>query len=88
MFVLDDKDSTTVNYNETYIQNPNYPNTYQDTTSLSYTINKCSDDVCFFRLDFEQFNILGPSVTTEQVAGGSCDQGNFSLKISELYLKH
>ena len=41
VFILDSKDSTTINYNDTYIQNPGYPNTFSDTTSLSYTINKC-----------------------------------------------
>ena len=29
-----------VNYNDTYLQNPDYPSTYSETNSISYTINK------------------------------------------------
>ena len=34
-------------------------------------INKCSSDVCSVRLDFETFQIMGPTLTTE-AAGGAC----------------
>merc|ERR1719245_892205 len=71
VFILDSKDSTTINYNDTYIQNPGYPNTFSDTTSLSYTINKCDTDVCFFRMDFEQFTLKGPADSIE-TNGGVC----------------
>ena len=44
VFTLNGDDSTqTVNYNDTYIQNPGFPTVYTDTSSLSYTVNKCQD---------------------------------------------
>jgi len=64
--------STTINENCTYIQNPSFPSVYADTTSLTYTINKCADTVCNVRLDFETFTTLGPSLTTEVTATGVC----------------
>jgi len=55
---------STVNYNNTYIQNPGYPSTYTPTATGTclYTINKASSDVCQLRLDFQTFS--GFSVTT------------------------
>ena len=64
--------STTINENCTYIQNPSFPSVYADTTSLTYTINKCSDTVCNVRLDFETFTTKGPAATTEDAAGNAC----------------
>jgi len=61
-----------INQNCTYIQNPSYPSTYGDTTSLTYTIRKCSDDVCFVRLDFDAFTIQGPAATNEPTNGHNC----------------
>ena len=63
--------STTINENCTYIQNPSFPSVYADTTSLTYTINKCADTVCNVRLDFETFATAGPALTTE-ITGGVC----------------
>jgi len=63
--------STTINNNDTYIQNPSFPTAYGETNSLSYTIQKCSDDICWLRLDFEQFTTLGPADTVE-TDGGVC----------------
>ena len=60
-----------ITQNCTYIQNPSFPSVYSDTTSLRYTINKCSSEVCQVRLDFETFNIAGPAATTE-ATGGLC----------------
>merc|ERR1711899_513401 len=68
IFLYDSTDQTTINYNDTYIQNPSYPSTYGETNSLTYTVNKCSDDVCFLRLDFETFVNQGPSDTNEAAA--------------------
>jgi len=59
----DDDSTQEVNYNDTYIQNPGYPTVYTDTSTLSYTVNKCQDDICWLRLDFDTF-VLG-SQTTE-----------------------
>lgn len=58
---------STVNYNNTYIQNPGYPSTFTPTATGTclYTINKASTDVCQLRLDFQTFS--GFSVTTAGV---------------------
>ena len=60
-----------ISQNCTYIRNPGFPSAYSGTGSVSYTIQKCSSDVCWLRLDFESFQILGPSSTSEP-SGGSC----------------
>ena len=65
VFVINDSSSTTISQNDTYIQNPGYPSQYGETNTLSYTINKCSDDICWLRLDFETFNTVAPTDTTE-----------------------
>jgi len=55
-----------VNQNCSYITNPGYPSSYIPTTTpmtVSYTINKCSSDICRVRLDYDQF-VLSPPVTT------------------------
>merc|ERR1712168_351547 len=49
---------SSVNQNCTYIVNPGYPSNYAPTTtptSVSYTINKCSSDICRIRLDYDLF---------------------------------
>ena len=51
--------SDTINQNCTYIQNPSFPSVYSSQTALTYTINKCSSDVCSVRLDFETMTIQG-----------------------------
>ena len=43
VFTINSDSSLTVNYNDTYIQNPGYPSTYTGTSSLTYTINKCAN---------------------------------------------
>ena len=70
LFIVSDT-STTISENCTYIQNPSYPSVYSDTSSLTYTIKKCSSSVCAVRLDFETFQIAGPTATTE-ATGGLC----------------
>lgn len=60
-----------INQNCTYLRNPSFPSVYSATSSLSYTVSKCSTDVCYIRLDFETFNILGPSVSSEPSAAGT-----------------
>jgi len=62
--------SDTINQNCTYIQNPSFPSVYSSQTALTYTINKCSGDVCAVRLDFETMTIAGPATTLETT--GTC----------------
>ena len=40
VFMYNDDDQTDVNYNDTYLQNPDYPSVYSDTNNIDYTINK------------------------------------------------
>jgi len=57
--------ATTINENCTYIRNPGFPAVYSETSTLTYTINKCASDVCAVRLDFESFATMGPADTAE-----------------------
>lgn len=63
--------SSTINQNNTYIQNPSFPAVYTATTSLSYKVQKAVSSVCWLRLDFETFTTLGPA-NSEEVGGGVC----------------
>jgi hypothetical protein len=41
-------------------------------------------EVCYIRLDFESFNLLGPSTTDEATnAGGACARDAFKVTVSE-----
>merc|ERR1719464_219733 len=71
LFTISGDTGLTVSQNNTYIQNPSFPSVYTDTTALTYTINKCADNICAFRLDFETFQTEGPSTYTE-LSGGAC----------------
>jgi len=64
-----------INQNCTYIRNPGFPSTYGGSSGVSHTINKCSDDICWLRLDFESFTLLGTGNTVETdgtTGGGLC----------------
>jgi hypothetical protein len=60
-----------VNQNCTFLQNPGFPSSYTGTGNVQYTLNKCNNNVCAFRLDFEAFMTAGP-VGTVQAGGGVC----------------
>lgn len=57
--------AATISENCSYIQNPSFPSAYTATSSLTWTVSKCSNDVCSIRLDFETFVIAGPTSTTD-----------------------
>merc|ERR1712018_1062097 len=71
LFSRSSSSSLPVSQNNTYIQNPSFPSVYTDTSALTYTVNKCADNICAFRLDFETFQTEGPSTFTE-ASGGAC----------------
>jgi len=50
----------TVENNCTYIDNPSYPSTYTSTSSCSYTVKRCQDDICQIRLDFFKTILMQP----------------------------
>ena len=70
----------TINQNCTYIQNPGFPSTYSATTALTYTVDKCSNEVCAIRLDFETFTTLGPAGTAEPTAANVPCQDSFTVQ--------
>jgi len=59
---------TTISQNNTYIQNPSFPAVYSDSSAITYTINKCADNICAVRLDFETFVTVAPTKTDESTA--------------------
>ena len=64
--------------NMKHLLNSSFPSVYSETSSLTYTINKCSSEVCAVRLDFETFTTLGPADTIE-TGGGAC-QDSFVVR--------
>ena len=38
--IIKDDSDTDVNYNDTYIQNPDYPNSYGDEGTITYKVKK------------------------------------------------
>jgi len=77
---------STVNQNCTYIVNPGFPSNFEPTTrptTVTYTINKCSADICRIRLDYEQFILTQPSAdaTSMDTANnqGQCDTDVMTL---------
>lgn len=69
---------STINQNCSYIKNPGFSAAYTSTSNCQFTINKCDNSVCDFRLDFDTFTTNGPA-STEEVNGGECQD---SLTIS------
>jgi len=65
---------SSVTENCTYIVNPNFPSNYGTAGSLSYTIRKCSNDICRIRLDYETFILDGPTTpdAANQATSGQC----------------
>merc|ERR1712018_199519 len=59
--------ASTISENRTRLRNSEFPSIATATTaqSIVYTINKMNADICQIRLDFDNFIIAGPSVTTE-----------------------
>jgi len=57
---------SSVSQNCSYIVNPSYPSNYAPTSTpatVTYTINKCSTDICRIRLDYESMVLTAPSTT-------------------------
>ena len=53
--MYNDDDKTDVNYNDTYLQNPDYPSVYSETNSLDYTVN-CQNFIKIRALLFSEPN--------------------------------
>lgn len=64
-------DSGTIDTNCTHIRNDGFPSPVRSGLS-SYTIKKCSPDVCQLRLDFQSLVLMGIADTTETGANAVC----------------
>jgi len=58
---------SSVTKNCSYIDNPSYPSAYTTTGDCSYTVSRCSTEICQVRLDFFKVVLQQPKSTT-----GSC----------------
>jgi len=58
---------SSVSKNCSYIDNPSYPSAYTTTGDCSYTVTRCSTEICQVRLDFFKVVLQQPTSTT-----GSC----------------
>jgi len=67
--ILKDDSDTDVNYNDTYIQNPDYPNSYGDEGTITYKVNKLDSSICYLRLDFELFDLIDTPLSSKCEAG-------------------
>jgi len=65
---------SSVSENCTYIVNPGYPSNFGTASTISYTINKSSNDVCRIRLDYDVFALDVPTSkgATNQATSGQC----------------
>jgi len=53
-----------VTLNNTYIRNPGYTSTFSTQGTYTHTIKKISSNICQFRLDFDEFEIIKPNINT------------------------
>ena len=68
----------TVSLNSTHIQSPGYPNGYTESTSVVYTFQKTSTDICAIRLDMEHFVTRGPALYVSPYTVCSYDYMTFT----------
>lgn len=63
--------TSTISQNRTRIRNAEFPSVTTATaaTSIIYTVNKVSEDICQLRLDFTTFQIAGPANSQELFGG-------------------
>merc|ERR1712038_524977 len=76
--------ASTISENRTRLRNSEFPSIATATTaqSIAYTINKMNADICQIRLDFDNFIIAGPSVTTENFVLSTGTRCQDSLKLA------
>ena len=61
--------------------NPGYPSSYTPTsapTTLVYTIDKCADDICRIRLDYDSFILTQPSALITKEGQCTVDRVTFT----------
>jgi len=73
-----------ISQNCSYIVNPNFPSNYAPSstpTTLTYTIKKCSDDICRIRLDYDLFVLTTPNTANAQT--GQCTTDKMTIKTTD-----
>jgi len=78
---------STISNNVTYITNPGFPAAYTTTGTCSYTVSKCSSDICQLRLDFDSLALAvstGPAIITTNYGccGSACTQDGTAAGIA------
>jgi hypothetical protein len=72
--------TATISENCSYIRNPGFPSESSAPAAATFTIKKCSTDVCTIRLDFETFSLRGPTLTSEADAAATACLDSFVVK--------
>jgi len=76
---------SSISENCTYIVNPSYPSNYATAGTLSYTIRKCSNDICRIRLDYETFILDAPTtpIAANQATSGQCATDRMTITTTD-----
>merc|ERR1711997_360793 len=61
-----------VNQNSTYIRNEDYPTAVTTAGTCEYEVEKCDENVCTLRLDFEEFTLDSWAATASDDSGYIC----------------
>jgi len=76
--------ASTVNENCTYIVNPGYPSNFATAGTVSYTIKKCSSDICRIRLDYENFVLTNPvAFNNPLTTSGQCATDRLTMTTTD-----
>jgi len=73
---------STISQNCSYIVNPSYPSNYAPTLTpavVSYTIEKCSNDICRIRLDYDTLILTQPTAAATAATAGQCATDRLEL---------
>jgi len=74
---------STVSQNCSYIVNPSFPSNYAPTSTpatLTYTIEKCSTDICRIRLDYDTLILTQPTGVATIASAGQCATDKLTFK--------
>jgi len=68
--------AATISQNATYIESVDYPASITTAGTCTYTINRCSSDICQIRLDFTPTVLGQPMAAGNAANSGVCDGNN------------
>lgn len=75
-----------VSQNSSYIVNPSFPSNYAPTstpTTVTYTIQKSSDDICRIRLDYDTLILTQPTALATVATAGQCATDKLTFKTTD-----